>query len=126
MDKAWNKETESEKICERIKRCFTNRWRTRYWVSVVYYEPEGTIPCQVDTYKNENTIFLIQPNRGNIIYHSAKEKALSCFKEAIHPPLVEVGVFSPIMDKCYWNGRYHWLRRFATQSLSATLPRSHP
>ncbi|CAJ1221475.1 hypothetical protein [Limosilactobacillus fermentum] len=66
MDKAWNKETESEKICERIKRCFTNRWRTRYWVSVVYYEPEGTIPCQVDTYKNENTIFLIQPNRGNI------------------------------------------------------------
>ncbi len=26
----------------------------------------GTIPCQVDTYKNENTIFLIQPNRGNI------------------------------------------------------------
>ncbi|UZM86058.1 hypothetical protein [Limosilactobacillus fermentum] len=40
MDKAWNKETESEKICERIKRCFTNRWRTRYWVSVVYYEPE--------------------------------------------------------------------------------------
>ncbi|WP_222842507.1 hypothetical protein, partial [Limosilactobacillus fermentum] len=32
-------------------------------------------------------------------YHSAKEKALSCFKEAIHPPLVEVGVFSPIMDK---------------------------
>ncbi|WP_260243010.1 hypothetical protein, partial [Limosilactobacillus fermentum] len=30
---------------------------------------------------------------------SAKEKALSCFKEAIHPPLVEVGVFSPIMDK---------------------------
>ena len=40
MDKAWNKATESEKICERIKRCFTNRWRTRYWVSVVYYEPE--------------------------------------------------------------------------------------
>jgi len=40
VDKAWNKETESEKICERIKRCFTNRWRTRYWVSVVYYEPE--------------------------------------------------------------------------------------
>ena len=27
---------------------------------------QGTIPCQVDTYKNENTIFLIQPNRGNI------------------------------------------------------------
>ena len=26
----------------------------------------GTIPCQVDTYKNENTIFLIRPNRGNI------------------------------------------------------------
>ena len=26
----------------------------------------GTIPCQVDTYKNENTIFLIQSNRGNI------------------------------------------------------------
>ena len=40
VDKAWNKETESEKICERIKCCFTNRWRTRYWVSVVYYEPE--------------------------------------------------------------------------------------
>lgn len=40
MDKAWNKETESERICERIKRCFTNRWRTKYWVSVVYYEPE--------------------------------------------------------------------------------------
>ncbi|MDQ7190447.1 helix-turn-helix domain-containing protein, partial [Limosilactobacillus fermentum] len=31
----------------------------------------------------------------------AKEKALSCFKEAIHPPLVEVGVFSPIMDKIF-------------------------
>lgn len=28
--------------------------------------PVGTIPCQVDTYKNENTIFLIRPNRGNI------------------------------------------------------------
>ena len=27
---------------------------------------DGTIPCQVDTYKNENTIFLIRPNRGNI------------------------------------------------------------
>ena len=27
---------------------------------------KGTIPCQVDTYKNENTIFLIRPNRGNI------------------------------------------------------------
>ncbi len=40
MDKAWNKETESDKICERIKRNFTNRWRTRYWISVVYYEPE--------------------------------------------------------------------------------------
>jgi hypothetical protein len=26
----------------------------------------GTIPCQVDTYKNENTIFLIRSNRGNI------------------------------------------------------------
>ncbi|MGY5623081.1 DEAD/DEAH box helicase family protein [Limosilactobacillus fermentum] len=26
----------------------------------------GTIPCQVDTYKNENTVFLIRPNRGNI------------------------------------------------------------
>ncbi|MDM7529844.1 hypothetical protein QUD83_08495, partial [Lacticaseibacillus paracasei] len=26
---------------------------------------DGTIPCQVDTYKNENTIFLIRPNRGN-------------------------------------------------------------
>ena len=26
----------------------------------------GTVPCQVDTYKNENTIFIIQPNRGNI------------------------------------------------------------
>ncbi|WP_222842510.1 hypothetical protein, partial [Limosilactobacillus fermentum] len=25
--------------------------------------------------------------------------ALSCFKEAIHPPLVEVGDESPIMDK---------------------------
>ena len=22
----------------------------------------GTIPCQVDTYKNENTVFLIRPN----------------------------------------------------------------
>ncbi len=30
------------------------------------HETDGTIPCQVDTYKNENTIFLIQPNRGNI------------------------------------------------------------
>ena len=29
-------------------------------------ENMGTIPCQVDTYKNENTIFLIRPNRGNI------------------------------------------------------------
>ena len=29
-------------------------------------EQLGTIPCQVDTYKNENTIFLIRPNRGNI------------------------------------------------------------
>lgn len=27
---------------------------------------DGTVPCQVDTYKNENTIFLIRPNRGNI------------------------------------------------------------
>ena len=27
---------------------------------------QGTIPCQVDTYKNENTIFLIRQNRGNI------------------------------------------------------------
>ncbi|MEK1430564.1 hypothetical protein HCY91_09460, partial [Limosilactobacillus fermentum] len=27
---------------------------------------KGTIPCQVDTYKNENTVFLIRPNRGNI------------------------------------------------------------
>ena len=26
----------------------------------------GTIPCQVATYKNENTIFLIRQNRGNI------------------------------------------------------------
>ena len=25
----------------------------------------GTVPCQVDTYKNENTIFLIQPNGYN-------------------------------------------------------------
>ena len=30
------------------------------------YSNGGTIPCQVDTYKNENTIFLIRPNRGNI------------------------------------------------------------
>ena len=30
------------------------------------YDNLGTIPCQVDTYKNENTIFLIRPNRGNI------------------------------------------------------------
>ena len=35
-----------------------------FFDSVLYQE--GTIPCQVDTYKNENTIFLIQPNRGNI------------------------------------------------------------
>ncbi len=40
MDKVWNKETESEKICERIKRYFTNRWHTRYWISIIYYEPE--------------------------------------------------------------------------------------
>ncbi|MDQ2153672.1 hypothetical protein [Limosilactobacillus fermentum] len=31
-----------------------------------YFDSGGTVPCQVDTYKNENTIFLIQPNRGNI------------------------------------------------------------
>lgn len=54
MDKAWNKETESEKICERIKHCFTNRWRTRYWVSVVYYEPEH----------GYNLFFNIQPRNA--------------------------------------------------------------
>ena len=54
MDKAWNKETESERICERIKRCFTNRWRTRYWVSVVYYEPE----------RGYNLFFNIQPRNA--------------------------------------------------------------
>lgn len=40
VDRVWNKDQESTRICERIKRNFTNRRRTRYWVSVVYYEPE--------------------------------------------------------------------------------------
>ncbi len=35
-------------------------------LSVMAIAITGTIPCQVDTYKNENTIFLIRPNRGNI------------------------------------------------------------
>ena len=54
MDKAWNKETESERICGRIKRCFTNRWRTRYWVSGVCYEPEH----------GYNLFFNIQPHNA--------------------------------------------------------------
>ena len=39
---------------------------TDYKVSVLAVNENGTIPCPVDTYKNENTIFLIRPNRGNI------------------------------------------------------------
>ena len=35
-------------------------------VQKVRNQLQGTIPCQVDTYKNENTVFLIRPNRGNI------------------------------------------------------------
>ena len=35
-------------------------------IGLFFKQLDGTIPCQVDTYKNENTIFLIQPNRGNI------------------------------------------------------------
>ena len=41
-----------------VKNCFY-----RYKHSIL---TDGTIPCQVDTYKNENTVFLIRPNRGNI------------------------------------------------------------
>lgn len=35
-------------------------------ITLISNNNAGTIPCQVDTYKNENTIFLIRPNRGNI------------------------------------------------------------
>ena len=46
---------------------FSAKWESSYKRRIKnLVQMEGTIPCQVDTYKNKNTIFIIRPNRGNI------------------------------------------------------------